>query len=54
MKTKHYKLIFTCAVMIMALFTSVIIIKANMALLRVEFLNHAKGQTLQFINSYIN
>lgn len=54
MKTKSFKTIVIAALSGLFLFATVKITFANYRFLQADFLIHAKGQTLYFINSFIN
>ncbi len=54
MKAKKLQAILISGLIALNVFVSVKFIIQDYKFLRIEFLNHAKGQTLHFINSFIN
>ncbi len=54
MKAKVFKSMLITGLITLSALTSIKIIKNSYKTLRVEFLNHARGQTQSFISYYIN
>jgi len=54
MKTKTFKAVFLSAILALSILTAFKVIRKNYELLRVDFINHTKGQAQNFITSFID
>lgn len=54
MKAKTFKTIIVMVAVMLSSIAAVKTVRSNVSFLRVEFLQHGKGYTQHFINSFIN